>query len=158
MRIFWACLIWFTLFMVIWVAFLRPWLRNKPGAQWFFQLPFVEWFEINVYKKSETIAWARYLTALGAVLTGIANADPATAQTMVQMFEPILPAGWAGVSRFIPMIITAAGLLAEYQRRDTTKPLAVVAMPSDAPIEVKEAVASAEIANADAAAAVEKAA
>jgi hypothetical protein len=136
-----------TIIVIAWTALIRPWLRKKPGAQWFFNLPLVEWIEIHVYKKSETIAWARYLTALGTVMTMIANIDQSSAQMMIQMFEPVLPERFKGVATFIPMIISMAGLIAEWQRRDTTKPLEVVALPSDAPVEVKAAVAEADSAN-----------
>lgn len=138
--------LWATIGVALWSGLIRPWLRKKPWwTEHFFNLPLIEWIEINVYRKSETLAWGRWLAFVGTAITTIAQFDPATAQTLVQMFEPVLPESMKWVAKAIPMVITLAGLFTTMQRRDTTKPLEMVEIASDAPVEAKQAAHVAEM-------------
>ncbi|MDB5554439.1 MAG: hypothetical protein JWL86_4423 [Rhizobium sp.] len=42
-----------TAFVALYVVWLRPWLRDKPGAAWFFR--FFEPVELLLWHKSESI-------------------------------------------------------------------------------------------------------
>jgi hypothetical protein len=148
MRWFWLIIILLTIVVAFYVALLRPWLCKQPWASGFFDA--IEPIERNLWLKSETILWSRYLAALGAALTAAANIDP----TLVSMLIGVLPDQYQWVGKFLPLTLTLFGMMGERLRRDTTKPLAVVAMANDAPPEVKAAVARAETANQVAAAVV----
>lgn len=122
-------LLFITLFIAIWSGILRPWLRPKKSMQWFFANPIVEWIELNIYRKSESLAWSRWLMFLGPVLTTVGQFDPTMVQTIAQLF----PEGgwWQRLASAAPMIITLAGLLGERLRRDTSKPLELVAVTEE---------------------------
>lgn len=141
-----------TVIVGCYAGILRPWLRKQAWAAGFFA--WIEPFERVLYLKSESLLWARWLSALGVLLTTIAGIDP----TMVQTIAQFLPEAYGKYAALAPLVITLAGFLGERLRRDTTKPLAVVAMPTDAPIEAKVAAAEAEHANAAAVAMIAKAA
>lgn len=133
--------------------FLRPWLRDKAWAQGFFK--FIEPMEIVLWSKSETILFARLKVVTGivfAVLTFLTALDISPALSL-------LPDEWQGKVRLwwglIPLLLSVIGFIDEKLRKDTTKPLEVVALPSSAPPEVKAAVANAETATAHAVVAAE---
>jgi hypothetical protein len=126
--------------VAIWVALVRPWLRTKDWAAGFFAK--IETFEITVYKKSESILWARFLQLLGAVLTALASLGEFD---LTPLF-PFLPDKWKWVPGILPMVVSLAGWIQERMRKDTTKPLEVVALPEDKPPELAAAVSRAEAA------------
>lgn len=134
-----------TILVALWVGVLRPWLRPKPWMRWLFDA--IEPVERALWLKSESIMWARWLTFTGTFLTVLANFDPSSLDTLM-VFAPMLPESWqpyaTGIVRVLPMVVTLAGLLQERLRRDTTKPLEVVAMRTDAPPEVKAAAIAAD--------------
>jgi hypothetical protein len=134
-----------TAFVIAWVTYVRPWLRKKEWAQGFFLA--IEPVELFLYKKSEGIAWARWLHVLGGVLataplyggidwTWLAHFTP-------DYIDPILP--------LIPSILNAMGAVGERLRNDTTKPLEMVAVAEkDLTPEVVEKIAVAEVAKIEA--------
>jgi hypothetical protein len=115
-----AFLIGLTVVVALYVVWLRPWLRDKTWAAGFFAR--VEPVEIALWKKSESILWARFLQAVGLVvpflqLVGAIDIAP---------YLAIVPEGYAP---YLLLFIFIAGQIGERLRKDTTKPLDVVAMP-----------------------------
>jgi hypothetical protein len=131
----------FTIFVIAWVTYLRPWLRNQPWACDFFL--WIEPIELHLYKKSEGILWARWQQFLGLVITsvGVFGGIDYTwlAFWTPDYIDPLLP--------LIPTILNVTGTIAERLRNDTTKPLEVVALPQEKPAEVAAVVAKVEAAN-----------
>jgi hypothetical protein len=138
------------------VVWGRPWLRKAEWAKPFFT--FIEPVEIALWWKSETIFKARAKMALGVLLTFLAQIGTLDLTPIMPFvpdeYEPTLRA----LFNLLPMILTVGGWVDEKLRKDTTKPLEVVAIPEAAPPEVKLAAVKAEIANERAVAAVETAA
>lgn len=113
-------LIGLAAFVALYVVWLRPWLRDKPWAQGFFAR--VEPVEIVLWRKSESILWARFLQAVGLVvplLQFIGAVD-------ITPYLAIVPDGYAP---YLLLVIFVAGQIGERLRKDTTKPLDVVAAP-----------------------------
>jgi hypothetical protein len=115
-----AFLIGLTAFVALYVVWLRPWLRDKPWAQSFFVR--IEPVEIALWKKSESILWARFLQAVGLVVpllqfVGAVDITP---------YLAIVPERYAP---YLLLMIFVAGQIGERLRKDTTKPLDVVAAP-----------------------------
>lgn len=130
-----------TAFVALYVVWLRPWLRDKPWAAGFFAK--IESVEILFYKKSESILWARFLQLMGAVLAALASLG---SLDLTPLF-PFLPDKYKWVPGALPLVVTVAGWMQEKMRKDTSKPLEVVAMPeSPAKAEVVEKI---EEANAE---------
>jgi hypothetical protein len=129
-----------TFFVILWVTLVRPWLRNRRWACDFFAA--VEPYELWIYEKSESILWARWQQLLGFVLllTGLLGGIDYTPLAVFtpDWIDPLLPG--------IPVILNIAGTVAERLRRDTTKPLEVVALPIEKPPAVEQAVARLETA------------
>lgn len=140
-----------TVLIALYVVAIRPWMRTTAWGAAF--LDKIEPFERIVYKNSESILWARFLQLLGVLLTlltslGSINLEPV---------KPFLPDYLQWLPTAMPLIVSFAGVVQEMLRRDTTKPLEIVAMRTDAPPEVKFAAAQAAAANAQAVAKVEEA-
>lgn len=141
-------LLFITIFIAAWVGIIRPWLRPKESMKWFFGHPVVEWVELNVWRKSESLMWARWLMFLGTALTTIGQIDP----TMITTIAQFLPEGWQWIANIAPMAITVAGVLGERLRRDTTKPLELVAVTEKEKEQgpVSEAIEAADAVNKEA--------
>ena len=63
-KIIWTLLVLIA-FTILYVLFLRNWLKEKSWAKGFFAL--IEPYEIILWRKSETILWARFLIVLGLI-------------------------------------------------------------------------------------------
>lgn len=137
-------------------ALVRPWLKAQPWAAGFFAA--VDRLEILLYKKSETILFARLkmltgvilmlLTQLGTIdLTPLMPYIPEAHRSLAQFFINLLPLG-----------VTIVGMMDERLRNTTTKPIELVALPENKPLpaEVETAVAVAEQAKAEAVAEVKR--
>lgn len=137
-----------VLLLMNYVLWLREWLKTRP---WPWSQRYFEWIEpieIALYKKSETILWARAQVLFGAVLQAL---------EMLQLFNTpellsFLPEQWA---RWVSLLFIASGVIQEILRRYTTKPLEVVELPTlgNTPA-VVAAVENLEVAKADVMAAV----
>lgn len=131
----------FVLVVLAYVIGGRRWLKTKPWAQSFFTK--IEPVEITLWKKSETILWARMQQSVGVVtyclhLVGVVDFSPFVS-FLPPKYQPWVIAAPA-------MAVSLNGLICEIQRRDTTKPLALVALPDkNVPLVVQEAVAAAEV-------------
>lgn len=140
-----------SVFFAMYVTWLRPWLRNEPWAQPFFEA--IEPIEM-LWGKSETLLKARFKMVLGAILTTLAQIGAIDLSPLM----PLVPEEYRGIVKFafnmLPAILIIGGWIDEKLRRDTTLPLEVVAMPINAQPEVKAAVAEAKAASQIAAAVV----
>lgn len=140
-------------FVAFYVVWLRGWLRKQDWACAFFDA--IEPIERVLWKKSETILFARMKIVIGLLLTLLTQAGTIDITPLMpfvpDQYEPLLKVVWNA----LPMTITVIGWMDERLRKDTTKPLEVVAMRPDAPVFVKEAAAQAEVANAQAVAVVQ---
>lgn len=135
----------------------RTWLKRKPWTAGFFAL--IEPIEIFLYKKSETILFARLLTVLGALLsflTFLGTID-------ISPLMPLIPDEWESAVKasynLLPLTISILGFIVEWLRKKTTAPIELVALPEkvlEKP-EVAEAVQAAEVAKVEAVAAVQEA-
>lgn len=131
----------------------RDWLKNKPWAQPFFA--WIEPYEIFLFKKSETILFARLLSGLGAVLTFLTQFG----EIDLTPFMPFVPEKYQTFVNVavncLPLLITAVGWMVEKLRNATTKPIELVAVAEkDITPAVATAIVVAEVAKADAVTAV----
>lgn len=134
--------------LAIWVVAIRPRVRNLPSWQRFFK--FVEPVEM-LWGKSETILWARSMQLLGFVLTGLAQIG----QFDLSPLMPFIPDRYKWIPAMLPLIVSVLGSIQVALRKDVSTPLEVVAMPMNAPADVKAAAADAAAANTAAIVAVE---
>lgn len=144
----------FILFTIAFVAIFvlsiyavwgRTWLKTKPWAAGFFA--WIEPIEIAVFKKSETILWARIKMGTGVLLSLLTQFSDFNLTPLL----PFFPERWNGiivtVVNFLPLAITIVGWLDEKLRYTSTKPIELVAVP-DKEVEANPVLASA-IAAAD---------
>lgn len=146
-----AFLIVLTLIVVFCVLYAlkgRAWLKSTSWGQRF--LDWIEPVEIALFKKSETILFARLQQALGLVLTALTFLGTIDLTSFKAMVNP----KWGWLFDCIPMAVTILGLISEYLRNRTTKPVEVVAAPATISPEAAAVVAAAENANAEAVAVV----
>jgi hypothetical protein len=137
------------------VVWGRPWMRKAEWAKPFFAA--IEPVERVLWGNSETKLKARAKMALGLVLTFLTQMG-----TMdITPLMPLVPDAWEPIVKFsfnlLPMIITFGGWIDEKLRDDVSKPPEIVAMRTDAPEDVKIAVAKAEVATAVAVAKIKEA-
>jgi hypothetical protein len=121
---------------LVYILHGRQWLKQQAWAQPFFE--WVEPIEIALWKKSESILFARIMMLVGTV--------PVIAQQLNMFNMPevlaLIPEKYRG---WLMLIFLVCGLIVEFNRRTTTEPLAVTALPEKAvPPEVKEAVEKAK--------------
>jgi len=127
-----------TLVILAYVIGGREWLKRRPWAASFFAK--IEPVEITLWRKSETILWARFQQVLGVVLTllmGIGTLD-------LSPLFPLLPEQYKWLPSLLPLIISAAGKVEEWNRTHTTKPVELVEVPDKAPPAVAAALQQAE--------------
>lgn len=134
----------------------RAWLKSKPWMAGFFR--WIEPVELFLFKKSETILWARLKVLTGVLLTLLTQIGTLDLTPLL----PLLPeqyAAWVKVFiNLLPLSIAAIGLIDEQLRYSTTKPIELVALKEkDMTPAVAEAVAVAEVAKEEAVVAVETA-
>lgn len=146
--------------LIIWYALQgRAWLKARPWAQGFFA--FIEPIEIALFRKSETILFARLKMLTGLVLTLLTQIGSIDLTPIM----PFVPDGYEPIVRvafnLLPLIITLVGWMDESLRKTTTKPIELVAVPDKVVAEtpaLAEAVAMAEVAKFEAVAEVKQAA
>lgn len=133
----------------------RAWLKSKPWAQPFFA--WIEPYEIFLFKKSETILFARLLSGLGGILTVLTQLK----EIDLSPFTPFVPEKYQPFVNIavncVPLLISAVGWMVEKLRSTVSKPLELVALPDKVVAEnpkVAEAVAMAEATKTEAVAAV----
>lgn len=142
--------------LVVYAVWGRSWLKRQPWAQGFFA--WVEPIELVLFRKSETILFARLKMLTGLILAGL---------TMVGTIDltPLLPFvpeqhKWIAtlLPTLLPLVISMMGGIDEWLRNKTTKPIELVAV-SEAKMSTQTAqvVEMAEAAKAQAIASVEQA-
>lgn len=128
---------------------IRPWLKTQAWAVRFFA--WVEPFERNVFKKSETVLVGRLVWLGGAIVTlydgflayfSSLNVEPLTTRVMDFLH---IPQDLRGLT--LSAAVTAIGLAMVRLRKTTTKPLEVVAAPQNLSPTATAAVQRAETAN-----------
>ena len=149
-KIIWGLVI-VTGLVLLYALLVRPWLRKREWAKPFFANPVIEWLEIYLWSKSESILWARWQQFLGLVLTVIGFLGAID----YSLLAAVVPPKYVPFLPLIPMVLNLTGTIAEALRRDTSTPLAVVALPEVKPVAVAIAVAEAKAANIVAVAAVD---
>lgn len=127
----------------------REWLKEQPWTGKFFS--WIEPIEITLWRKSETILWSRLLMIAGIIPLFLQEVE----KFNIPALQDLLPEMYRG---FWTLSFTVIGIVNEWLRRSTTKPLALVEIPETAPTKELEAVKSAEIATKEAVATVEIAA
>jgi hypothetical protein len=129
--------------IAIYVLWLRKWLKTKPWADGFFAA--IEPIEIALWKKSETILFARFKMFIGLLLTCLTQLGAIDLTPLMpfvpDQYEPFVKLAF----NMLPMVLTVLGVIDEKLRKDTTKPLELVAIAEkDITPEVAEAIATAD--------------
>lgn len=145
--------------LLLWYAIVgRNWLKQQSWADGFFKL--VEPIEIVLFKKSETILFARLLSGLGAVLTFLTQLGEINLAPII----PFVPEKYQFIVTFavncLPLVISGLGAIVEWLRNRTTKPLELVSVPDKVVAEspkLNEAVAMADATKVEAVQAVAEA-
>jgi hypothetical protein len=142
--------------VVLYAVWGRAWLKTKPWMKGFFDV--VEPIEVALWKKSETILFARLKMFSGLLLTLLTQLGTIDLTPLM----PFVPDQYEGFVRVVfnmlPLVLTVLGAIDEKLRKDTTKPLELVAIADkDMPPEVAAAVAVADATKAEAVAIVQEA-
>ena len=142
--IFWIAVV--TALALVWSLWGRDKLKAQGWAAGFFA--WIEPVEIVLWKNSKTIFKARLLMVLGFLSTILTQAGAID----ITPIMPFVPDAWEATVRvlwnMLPMIIAGVGWLDEQLRKDTTKPLEIVALPEQKPPEVAAVVAKVDAVNA----------
>lgn len=145
-----------TLLIAAYVLYGRAWLKSKPWSAGFFAL--IEPVEIALYRKSETVLWARFKMLIGLLLTFLTQIGSIDITPLM----PLVPDEWEGTFRtlfgLIPLVITMVGWADEKLRVGTTKPIELVELPDVLPPKLAAVVEAAEVSKDKAVAVVEVAA
>lgn len=148
-------LVFLVLLMTLYALWLRNWLKSKPWSAGFFA--WIEPIERVLWKKSETILWARIKIVTGVLLAVLTQINGMDLTPVVS----ILPDAYAGYVRaalsFLPLLISIVGMADENLRNKTFLPVSVVALPPTVSPEVANAVEAAHSATFDAMAVVKDA-
>ena len=138
-----------TLVILAYVLGGRSWLKRRPWAAGFFAK--IEPIEIALWRKSETLLWARFQQVLGVVLTLLTQIGTLDLSPLF----PLLPEQYKWLPSCLPLILTVIGRVEEWNRLNTTKPVELVDVPDKAPPAVAAALEKAEISKVVAVTAVE---
>jgi hypothetical protein len=134
----------------------RAWLKDKPWMKPFFD--WIEPIEVVLYKKSETILFARMKMVTGLLLAALTSMG----EIDLTPIMPFVPEKYQGVIHVLlnltPLMLSIVGWMDERLRNRTTKPVEIVAIP-DAKLtpEAARAIDAADVAKDRAVAAVEQA-
>lgn len=142
-----------TAFVILYVAMFRPWLRQKSWAEGFFRL--IEPVELHLWRKSETILFARFKMLIGMLLSLLTSIGQINIEPILVFFHPEQQGKVRLALGLLPLAITIIGWVDEQLRKDTSKPLELVAVPENKPPEVAQAIMQADVAKVEAIAAVD---
>ncbi len=143
MKIFAVSLLVISVLLAIYALWVREWLKSKPWAKPFFD--WIEPIELVLWKKSETILFARLKILTGLILALLTNLGTINLSSLM----PIVPdkyKAWVDTAvNLAPLLLSVVGWLDEQLRKKTTMPIELVAVSeTKAPIEVKLAIAQAD--------------
>lgn len=149
-------LLFVAIVLTVYALWGREWLKSKPWAAGFFS--WIEPVELALFKKSETILFARLKIVTGALLALLTNLGTIDITPAL----PLVPERWQGYVRaafnFMPLLLSLVGWMDESLRNKTTKPIELVAVPAAAVTpEVAVAIAQADEAKVQAVATVKAA-
>jgi hypothetical protein len=128
-----------TILILAYVLGGRSWLKSRPWAAGFFAK--IEPVEITLWRKSETILWARFQQVLGIVLTLLTQIGTLDLSPLF----PLLPDQYKWLPSCLPLIITVVGKISEWQRLSTTKPVELVEVPDKVSAGTAAALQEAEV-------------
>lgn len=117
--------IFFLALIVLWVVF-RDTLKAKPGLATFFTA--IEPIEM-LWKKSSTILFARLKIIIGLLLTLLTQIGAIDLTPIMPLVPEKYKLYVTLAFNALPLIITLLGAIDEVLRRETFKPLEVVALP-----------------------------
>lgn len=140
-----------TIVVINYALWGRAWLKEQAWARGFFA--WIEPIEIVLWKKSETILWARWRVFAGYLISILSFIGTVDLSPIVYL----LPERYAWIGPLLPLIISLSGHIAEFLRNRTTMPVDLVAVPEDAPASVAGPVLKAEAAKMVAVAVVKEA-
>lgn len=127
MTIFAVSLFIIAFVLAVYALWVRAWLKTKPWAAGFFT--WIEPFEIALYKKSETILFARLKMATGFLLMVLAQIGTLDLTPIM----PFVPEKYQGILHvavnLLPMALSVVGWLDEKLRNKVTLPIEIVAVP-----------------------------
>lgn len=127
MTIFAALLFTFALMLTWYALWGRSWLKSKTWTQGFFA--WVEPIEIVLYRKSETILFARLKIVSGLLLAFLTSIGDINLAPII----PLVPAKYQpwvnGAFNLLPLAISFVGWIDEQMRKKVTLPIEVVAVP-----------------------------
>jgi len=130
--------------LLLWYAVQgREWLKSKSWAKGFFA--WIEPIEIALYKKSETILWARLKIMIGVLLTVLTYLGTIDLSPLMPFVPDEYEVYVRAAFNLLPLSISLIGMVDEKLRNATTLPIELVAV-SDAKAtpRVKEAIALAD--------------
>jgi hypothetical protein len=115
--------------LIIWYALKgRAWLKTTARGARF--LAWIEPYEIVLFKKSETILWARIKVLAGLTLMVLAQLGTIDLSPLI----PFVPDQYEGLIKFafnlLPLIVALDGSIGEKLRNGTTKPIELIAAPT----------------------------
>jgi hypothetical protein len=141
---------------LIWYAIWgRRWLKSKPWSKGFFA--WIEPLERVLFRKSETILWARIKIAVGGLLTLLTYLGTIDLAPIMPFVPEKYQALVHSVFNLLPMTISLMGMIDEKLRNKVTAPIEMVALaPKDITPKVAEAVAMADSTKTEALAAIAK--
>ena len=142
-----------TVVVAAYVAVIRPWLRKQSWAEGFFRL--VEPIELHLWRKSETILFARFKMFIGGLLTLLTGIGEINIEPILAFFSVEQQGTARLILGLLPLVISAVGWVDETLRKDTSKPLELVAIPQVQTAAVDAALRQADVAKVEAIAAVE---
>jgi hypothetical protein len=126
-----------TVLIALYVIKGRPWLKTTSWGKAF--LDKIEPMERRLWWNSETMLWSRFKVFLGTALTTLVAVD-------WNSVSPLVPEKYRPYLLALPTIfIQLDGLIGERLRKTTSQPLEVVAMRTDAPVELKLEAAEAKL-------------
>lgn len=118
----------------------RKWLKAKtwPWSVRYFQ--FIEPYEILLYKKSETLLWARFRMLWGTVFSLVNN----LAGTDLTPILSLVPEKYQWIAgafiNCLPLLVSFLAWIDQRMRETSSMPTELVAVPDNPPIEVAIAV------------------
>lgn len=128
--------------ITVYVVGFRKWLKQQPWALGFFAA--IEPIEIALWKKSETILFARLKMLVGVLLTVLTQAGEIDLTPLM----PFVPDEYQGLVKLafnlLPLTLTVLGMMDEKLRKDTTKPVVIAALPDAVAATMPEVVAAEE--------------
>ena len=144
--------------LLLYALWGREWLKTKSWAQPFFA--WVEPIEIVLFRKSETILFARLKFVWGIALTDLMQLSSVNLTPLLPFIPEKHRALAEAAINSLPLLLSLLGAADEKQRLTTTKPIELVAVPDKVVAEtpkLAEAVAMADATKVEAVAAVAEA-